>query len=137
MTEHHTRLVQAPSDDDGMRAAHSFTVVFDNDDPAAERQLDNYRIPLTTREPCAIHSKHIPETHLNERHHVWPLGEGGPNIEDNLITLCATGHNNVHELLKLYKLHRAAPPYSELRRFSRGERQLAALGWERIFHGSM
>jgi len=94
--------------------------------------------PLTTSKPCLVHGKrHIPNPHLNHRHHVWPLGEGGPDIEANIVVVCPTGHLNIHALLNLFKLHSGEPPYTELRQFAMGERELAALGYQRMTRGSM
>ena len=93
--------------------------------------------PLTTSQPCQVHNKHIPNPHLNERHHVWPLGEGGPDIPENIVVVCPTGHFNIHALLKLFKLHAGPPPYTELRQFTHGERNVAELGYVRLARGAM
>jgi hypothetical protein len=34
-----------------------------------------------------------------EVHHVWPLGEGGPNIAANKISICSNAHSSAHDLL--------------------------------------
>lgn len=91
----------------------------------------------TTVQPCLLHRKHMPESHVNHRHHIWPLGEGGPNTEDNIIVVCATGHYNIHDLLAHYKMHRGVLPYSVTKRYSFEERKYAKLGWERIMRKSM
>lgn len=91
----------------------------------------------TTREPCLLHKSHVPNSHINERHHVWPLGEGGPNTKANIVVVCATGHNNIHDLIKLMKVHRGKVPYAILRTFSFGEREVAKLGYDRITRGAM
>jgi len=85
-----------------------------------------------TKEPCQVHTKHIPATHLNERHHIWPLGHGGPSVKENLVVVCATGHNNIHMLLAQLLVHAGTVPYSVLKQYSLEERRLAKLGWERI-----
>lgn len=90
-----------------------------------------------TRKPCEVHTNHIPATHLNEQHHVWPLGAQGPDIPANKVIVCATGHNNIHELLKVFIAMRGKVPYSELRRYSYKERELAKLGYERIQRRAM
>lgn len=92
---------------------------------------------MTTSETCTHHADHRPKTHVNEIHHVWPLGEGGPNIAANRTVICATGHNNVHALLNLYKKYGQTPPFTELSRWGREEQRLAALGWSRMQKGSM
>lgn len=90
-----------------------------------------------TAAPCGIHGKHIPASHVNERHHVWPLGDGGPDIPANLIVACATGHNNIHKLIREFKLYRGNVPYAVLRAYAFEERKLAQLGYERITRQAM
>lgn len=92
---------------------------------------------LTTSQPCQVHKRHIPEPHVNHRHHVWPLGEGGPNIEDNIIAVCPTGHYSIHDLLKEYKLYNGKVPYSVTRSYSLGERKYAELGYTRMTRNAM
>ncbi len=99
-------------------------------------QPDAHGQPRMTRQPCQQHSRHHPASHLNEQHHIWPLGMGGPDSPDNRVVICPTGHNNVHALLKLFQLHRGEPPYAELRVFAFGERELARLGWQRYQAGT-
>lgn len=92
---------------------------------------------LTTREPCLVHKNHSPFSHINECHHIWPKGHGGPNTKDNLVVVCATGHNNIHDLIKAFQVHRGNIPYNTLRRYTFGERDLAKLGYDRITRGAM
>lgn len=93
--------------------------------------------PRTTRAPCQIHRTHIPKSHINEVHHIWPLGDGGPDIPDNKIVACATGHNSIHDLLNKYRQACGQPAAETLRHYSREERRLAALGWQRIQRQAM
>lgn len=86
----------------------------------------------STTQPCQLHARHMPETHVNHRHHVWPLGDGGPDIEDNIIVACATGHYNIHDLLGHYRMLMGRVPYAILRRYSFEERKYAELGYKRI-----
>jgi hypothetical protein len=53
------------------------------------------------------------------------------------VVVCATGHNNIHDLLNAYRAAKGDPGWSVRRRYSRGERDLAALGWARIQRGAM
>lgn len=86
----------------------------------------------TTVAPCEVHLKrHLPTSHVNHRHHIWPLGEGGPDIEDNIVVTCPTGHYNIHLLYKEYKSYQGEVPYTVLRRYSTGERKYAELGYRR------
>lgn len=90
-----------------------------------------------TSQPCQVHQRHVPEPHVNHRHHVWPKGEGGPDIADNIIAVCPTGHYSIHDLIKEYKMYMGKVPYSVLRRFSLGERKYAELGYKRITRQAM
>lgn len=47
---------------------------------------------------CAAHRHDgkIPQ----ERHHIWPLGYHGPNVESNLVTICSNAHSDAHYLLE-------------------------------------
>jgi len=93
---------------------------------------------LTTTEPCQVHhGAHTPVSHLNHRHHVWPLSLGGPDDPDDVIIVCPTGHYNIHTLLDQYVVHRGEVPWGVVRRYARGERQYAKLGYERYTRGSL
>jgi hypothetical protein len=91
----------------------------------------------TTAEPCSVHAAHKPTSHVNEIHHVWPLGQGGPNRADNRVVVCGTGHNSIHQLIAEYLTMKGAVPYSLLKQYTMGERQLAKLGYDRITRGAM
>src|ERR1044072_585882 len=99
--------------------------------------MDPHTQIRTTVQPCQEHKKHMPASHINHRHHVWPLGEGGPNVEDNIIVVCATGHMNIHELMKEFKIHMGNPPYSVVRQYALEERKYAELGYKRLTRGEM
>jgi hypothetical protein len=90
-------------------------------------------LPRQTRSPCTVHKRHSPRSHINEIHHVWPRGDGGPDTAANKVTICATGHNNVHDLINRYRKSPDGTVAWEIRRtYSPGERQLAMVGWRRI-----
>jgi hypothetical protein len=91
----------------------------------------------TTSQPCDLHTKHMPESHVNHRHHIWPKGDGGPDVEDNVVVVCPTGHYNIHDLLAHYRMLMGKVPYSVTRRYSVAERKYAKLGYERLTRGSM
>ena len=49
---------------------------------------------------CALHKDHGSAKPLRMVvHHIQPLGMGGPDIKENKIVICNTGHLNVHWLL--------------------------------------
>lgn len=93
--------------------------------------------PCTTALPCLVHGKHVPASRVNHFHHVWPLGHGGPDIPENKVVICPTGHANVHALLHEYVLLRGEVPYMARRWYSREEQALALLGWRRMTNGAM
>jgi hypothetical protein len=93
--------------------------------------------PLSTSKPCEVHGEHRPKSHVNHYHHVWPLGEGGPDIPANKVVICPTGHYNVHEMLsKAIKAGRWLNA-SERYGYHRGEQDLARLGYWRVVNGKM
>jgi hypothetical protein len=93
--------------------------------------------PIGTTLPCEVHSGHAPHSHINDRHHVWPLGAGGPDIPENIVVVCPTGHRNIHSLLEQYQAHRGEVPFAISRRYALKERHYAQLGYDRITRGAM
>lgn len=90
-----------------------------------------------TSQSCQVHKKHLPNSHINHRHHIYPLGHGGPDIEDNIVIVCPTGHSNIHDLLNTYLMLMGRVPYETLRRYTYGERNIAELGYKRISRKAM
>lgn len=71
-----------------------------------------------------LHRERVPM----ERHHVWPLGRGGPDTAANMVWLCANGHGSVHYLLDA-ELRRGEPlPWPERRRYGLRVRRVAEAG---------
>lgn len=91
----------------------------------------------TTTQPCELHSKHHPTSHVNHRHHIWPQGKGGPNISDNIVVVCPTGHYNIHDLMEQYIMLGGDVSWPTLKRYSFEERKYAKLGYERIIRKAM
>jgi len=91
----------------------------------------------TSREACQVHETHRPHSHLNHHHHVWPLSLGGPNVPDNVVVTCPTGHYNIHSLLDQYLHNNGKVPWSVVRRYTYGEREYAKLGYDRHVRGSL
>lgn len=79
-----------------------------------------------------------------EVHHVWPLGNGGPDRAANRIPLCSNAHSAVHDYLtRLLKAHPAgaitipAPrppslPWRVRMRYGRKVRRVAEAGFAAI-----
>lgn len=68
-----------------------------------------------------------------EDHHIWPLGEGGPNVKPNKVRICANAHSATHDLLaKMLKAGSGSVPWPVRRRYGRKVRRLAAAGYQAI-----
>jgi hypothetical protein len=94
--------------------------------------------PLQTARGCIVHPTHTPTSHVNEVHHVWPRGHGGPNIAANRIVVCATGHNSIHQLLSfMLKAENGTVDPSVFKTYTAFEQQYAQLGYDRIKRGAM
>lgn len=78
---------------------------------------------------CRCVADHNPEPRELHRHHVWPLGEGGPDTSANLRWLCPTSHANVHRLWRAWDDHGGEPPWVVRRQYSAYQRELVAEGW--------
>lgn len=63
--------------------------------------------PLQTAEPCVLHAEHRPVTIVNELHHPfpqeWQKALWGEVRDDRRVSLCATGHNNVHAAITYFE----------------------------------
>lgn len=81
---------------------------------------------------CEQHSYHSPMVSDVDVHHVWPKFAGGPDVPENRVTICPTGHRNVHELLREYMHAGAEPSWSIRQHYGPAERALAAEGWQRM-----
>lgn len=84
---------------------------------------------LTTSLLCQVHIRHIPRSHVNHVHHVWPKGLGGPEIAENKIITCPTGHYNIHQLLALWIKIDGDPGRKSRKIYSHGEQDYAELGY--------
>lgn len=85
----------------------------------------------TTTRPCEIHKRHDPRPHRQVLHHVWPLGLGGPDIDENQVAACDTGHYSVHTLLDAWRKAKGDPGYQVRRGYARREQELARIGYLR------
>lgn len=80
--------------------------------------------------PCMLHVVHRPEPLVIIKHHIQPLGMGGPDVEANWLWACDTGHRNVHTLLGPM-CQRDKPTWGVLADGgSRSERDYARRGFE-------
>lgn len=84
---------------------------------------------------CAVHT-HREDVPL-EVHHIWPVGDGGPDTKANRVTICANAHGAVHDLIDKGRRTKlpAGPlalPWSIRRRYGARVRKLADVGWSLI-----
>lgn len=61
-----------------------------------------------------------------EDHHIWPLGEGGPDKKANRIRVCSNAHSATHDLLA--KLKKGPVAWTIRRRYGVRVRALAIAG---------
>lgn len=80
---------------------------------------------------CEVHRVHLPRSHVQEYHHVWPQALGGPTVPANMVWLCATGHNNVHRLMARLIATRGQLTAADRKGYARAEIALARLGYQR------
>jgi len=80
---------------------------------------------------CDVHGSHRPGLTVTDLHHVWPRGDGGPDIPANRVWVCPTGHRNIHEALEKLRVGKVPP------KVTRKELALARLGWDRIQRQAM
>lgn len=63
-----------------------------------------------------------------ERHHVWPLGYHGPNVESNLVTICCNAHSDVHYLMEAMLKGKTV----DNRQYGVGVRRIAKRGYKAV-----
>lgn len=79
---------------------------------------------------CKVH-RHWSRVPI-ELHHVWPLGDGGPNLPSNLISVCANGHYAIHACLDLLRHGEHKLTWRQTISFGRKVRAYAQQGWAQI-----
>jgi hypothetical protein len=83
---------------------------------------------------CHVHDGWVPL----EWHHVWPVGDGGPNITANKIRVCANAHYSIHAVIdEMEKRKTVDLPWEFMKHFSPAIRQYARTGYDRIQRGAM
>ena len=80
---------------------------------------------MGTRCGVHIHRERVPM----ERHHIWPLGMGGPDTPDNIVTVCSNGHGSIHAYLNVLIDWQGAPPWTESMRYGWKVRTYARRGY--------
>lgn len=87
-------------------------------------------------EECRCPSSH-PLPLVYDRHHLAPLGWGGPNTRSNLARACPTVHRLAHTLLNRMKRAGGPLPYMEAIRFGRYAKKLAETGWAMMMEAGL
>ena len=78
---------------------------------------------------CPCVTNHVPSVITLNKHHVWPLGMGGPDTPDNLVVVCPTVHYSIHHLLREWVKLDGEPPWELRRRFGPYPRSIAERGY--------
>lgn len=78
---------------------------------------------------CNCVAGHRPPPAELHAHHVLPLGEGGPDVRENLVWLCPTTHASVHKLWRLMVKHHGNPSAEQRQEFTRYVRKIVDTGW--------
>lgn len=89
-----------------------------------------------SRFDCQVHQTHAPRIDRGglftvHRHHVQPLAMGGADAPENVIYVCPTGHDAIHELLRAWVRVDGEPSWEIRRHYHYVERTYARLGYER------
>lgn len=67
-----------------------------------------------------------------ENHHVWPLGDGGPDVAANRVRVCANAHSSTHDLLNRMRKTGGRVPWLARMRYGVKVRRLAQAGYAAI-----
>lgn len=87
-------------------------------------------VEATGGKKCPCVGKHVPLPTVLHRHHIVPLGMGGPDIPENEIDICPNAHYNIHDLLYEYRRYKGTPPGSVRKHYSDWVQKYAKLGWD-------
>jgi len=80
--------------------------------------------------PCtAAHSPRLTTT-VGVNHHIVPKSWGGPSTPSNMIEICPTAHDLVHELLNHYVRAGAVPAWAVRRGYVALVRDLVEQAWQ-------
>lgn len=85
---------------------------------------------MTLEKECLCVGQHVPEAHALARHHILPKSWGGATTAENLVVLCPSTHENVHQLLNLYIHAGGVPAWAVRRAYGVYARQLAQKAWD-------
>lgn len=86
---------------------------------------------------CSCVADHHPEPAHLEKHHIWPLGEGGPDVAANVVWICPTTHTNAHLLEGAWKRAKGQPTWDVRRRYNYFTRELARRAYQSAQAGAL
>jgi hypothetical protein len=90
-------------------------------------------VTISGDQECEVHKgRHMPRPYATDGHHVWPKGMGGPDVKENIVFVCATGHQNIHAILRKLVAANGNIPKEDLKGFHAGEIKYAHLGYDRF-----
>ena len=79
---------------------------------------------------CVCVADHNPEPRDLERHHIWPLGRGGPDVAVNVVAICPSTHTNSHILERAWFKASGSPSWEIRRQFNFYTRELARRAYQ-------
>lgn len=80
---------------------------------------------------CQVHKTHTPTSHSTAVHHIQPQAMGGPDVPENRVEVCPTGHTNIHMLLALLVKHDGNLSREQTLGYAKHEIDLAKNGYFR------
>jgi hypothetical protein len=83
-------------------------------------------------ETCACVKNHAPRPAYVQHHHVVPqswLAQGAKPVEPEIVPLCGTAHDAVHDLLNHYVRAGGKPAWGVTRKYPRLIQKLAEQAW--------
>jgi len=84
-------------------------------------------VRMGTECQCHSHRENVPI----ERHHVWPLGMGGPEEDGNIVKVCANAHHSIHAFLDHLVKTGGDPDPTLAKMYGWKVRRLARRGYDR------
>lgn len=87
--------------------------------------------PLTLNadeHPCPCVVTHVPTINRTQRHHIFPLGMGGPDTPENVTPVCPNTHDQTHLILEEFR--RTGASRARRRDENRYAHSLAIKGWD-------
>ena len=78
---------------------------------------------------CANPVQHTPRPLTPVKHHIVPKSWGGTDDPSNIVRICGTCHDNVHDLLNWYVRVQGIPSWEVRQHYSVAVRAWATTAW--------